>query len=50
MLIDFHDTASNKLVWRGVSAQALPDLSDPQRLTDRINETVAAILKQFPPE
>lgn len=50
MLIDIHDVASDKLVWRGVSAQALPDLSDPQRLTDRINETVEAILKQCPPK
>jgi len=34
----------------GVSSQALPDLSDPQRLTARIIETVKAILEQFPPK
>jgi len=49
LLIDVVDVASDTLVWRGVSSQALPDLSDPQRLTDHINNTVAAILKQFPP-
>jgi len=49
LLIDVIDVASDKLVWRGVSSQALPDLSDPQRLTDHINATVAAILEQFPP-
>ena len=49
LLIDVTDVASNKHVWRGISSQALPDLSDPQRLTARINETVEAILKQFPP-
>lgn len=49
LLIDVVDTASDKLVWRGVSSQALPDLSDPQRLTDHINATVVAILEQFPP-
>jgi hypothetical protein len=49
MLIDVIDVARDKLVWRGTSAQALPDLSDPQRLTDHINATVAAILEQFPP-
>ena len=49
LLIDVIDVASDKLVWRGTSAQALPDLSDPQRLTDHINATVAAILEQFPP-
>lgn len=50
LLIDVIDVASDKLVWRGVSSQALPDLSDPQRLTDRINETVEKILAQFPPK
>jgi hypothetical protein len=49
LLIDVIDVASDKLVWRGVSAQALPDLSDPQRLTDHINATVAAVMAQFPP-
>ncbi|MBT8120766.1 MAG: DUF4136 domain-containing protein [Gammaproteobacteria bacterium] len=50
LLIDIHDAASNLHVWRGVSAQALPDLTDPERLTAHINATVEAILKQFPPE
>ena len=49
LLIDVIDVASDKLVWRGTSAQTLPDLSDPQRLTDHINATVAAIFEQFPP-
>jgi hypothetical protein len=49
LLIDVIDVASDKLVWRGSSAQALPDLSDPQRLTDHINATVTKILAQFPP-
>lgn len=49
LLIDVIDVASDKLVWRGSSAQALPDPSDPQRLTDHINATVTKILAQFPP-
>ena len=49
LLIDVIDVASDKLVWRGTSSQALQDLSDPQRLTDHINATVAAVLAQFPP-
>jgi hypothetical protein len=49
LLIDVIDVASDQLVWRGTSSQALPDLSDPQRLTDHINATVAKILEQFPP-
>jgi hypothetical protein len=49
LLIDVIDVANDRLVWRGTSAQALPDLSDPQRLTDHINATVVAILEQFPP-
>jgi hypothetical protein len=50
LMIDVTDAASSKLVWRGVSSQALPDLSDPQKLTKRVNETVEKILAQFPPE
>ena len=49
LLIDVIDVASEQLVWRDVSSQALPDLSDPQRLTDHSNATVAAIFEQFPP-
>ena len=49
-VVDVVDVASDKLVWRGVSSQALPDLSNSQALTDRINDTVAAILAQFPPQ
>ena len=49
LLIDVIDVASDKLVWRGASSQALPNLSDPQRLTDHINAAVAAVLAQFPP-
>ena len=50
LLIDVIDVASDKLVWRGTSSQALPDLSDPQRLTDHINATVEKMLAQFPPK
>ena len=50
LLIDVTDAASGKLVWRGVSSQALPDLSNPERLTAHINATVEAILAQFPPQ
>ena len=50
LIIDITDVASGKLVWRGVSSQALPDLSNPQTLTNQINATVAAILAQYPPK
>jgi hypothetical protein len=50
LIIDITDVASGKLVWRGVSSQALPDLSDPETLTNQINATVAAILAQYPPK
>lgn len=49
LIIDIVDTASGDMVWRGVSSQALHGLSDPQRLTERINATVDRILAQFPP-
>jgi hypothetical protein len=50
LMIDVTDVASGRLVWRGISSQALPDLSDPRKLTDRVNETVEKVLVQFPPE
>lgn len=50
LLIDVTDVASNMHVWRGVSSQALTNLSDSQSLTTQINETVEAILAQFPPK
>ncbi len=49
LIIDVIEGTSGDMVWRGVSAQALHRLSDPQRPAERINATVDKILTQFPP-
>lgn len=50
MLVDFTDTSSDKLIWRGISTQIVSEHSDPETSTAIINETVEKILQQFPPE
>ncbi len=49
LLIDVTEVANNKLVWRGISTQAVAGHSDPQKSTAVINETVEKMLMQFPP-
>lgn len=47
--VDVIDTNQAKLVWRGISTQTVSTHSDPERTTERINETIDKILAQFPP-
>ena len=48
--IDVTDAGSDDLVWRGLSTQQMSQHSDPEKMTEIINETVAAVLEQFPPK
>jgi len=48
--IDITDAGSGDLVWRGLSTQQMSQHSDPEKMTEIINETVAAVLEQFPPK
>lgn len=48
--IDMVNPASGKLLWRGVARQRPIAQSDPEKTTAKVNETVEAILKEFPPE
>jgi hypothetical protein len=50
LLIDFTAPLEDQLIWRGVSTQSVDKHSDPEESTANINETVAKILAQFPPE
>lgn len=50
LVIDIIDAASNELVWRGTGTRPFVQHTDPEKLTDRINETVQKILSQFPPQ
>jgi hypothetical protein len=48
--IDITDAISNKLSWRGLSTQQMSQHSDPEKMTAIINETVDAVMQQFPPK
>lgn len=47
--IDVIDPGNGKLLWRGVARQRALTQSDPVETTAKINETVDAILSEFPP-
>jgi Domain of unknown function (DUF4136) len=51
LLIDFVDTRTNKVVWRGWAEGAMDGVVDNQKvLEQRIDQTVARILETFPPK
>jgi hypothetical protein len=47
--IDITDAATSNLVWRGLSTQQMSQHSEQEKMTEIINETVNAVLDQFPP-
>lgn len=50
LYIDFYASVNNKLVWRGISSQAIDKHEDPDKLTEQVNLNVQKILEQFPPK
>ena len=50
LVIDIIDAASKELVWRGTATCTFVQHTDPEKLTERINETVQKLLSQFPPQ
>ena len=50
LYIDVTDASTGNLVWRGLSTQQVSQHSDPDKMSEIINETVAAVLEQFPPK
>lgn len=50
LLIDVIATSTRELVWRGVGTKSLSSDRDPEKVTQRINEAVADILAEFPPQ
>lgn len=50
LLIDVTDGSSNLLIWRGTSTQSVSQHSEPEKLTQSVNETVEKTLLQFPPK
>ena len=48
--IDFTIPLEDKLIWRGISTQAVDDHSSPSKSRVIIKETVEKMLQQFPPQ
>lgn len=48
-IIDFFDTGSKELVWRGSAEGKLHETADPAKRQERVNQGVQKILAQFPP-
>lgn len=49
LIIDIIDAESKKLVWRGTSKRRMPNMETPQERRQYIQESVAAVLVNFPP-
>ncbi len=50
LTIDVIDPAADKNIWRGVGRRTSYETTDPAKITKKVNATVAAILKNFPPK
>jgi hypothetical protein len=50
LVIDVIHADNNDLMWRGIGTRRVSQHSDPEKRTKHINETVAKILTQFPPQ
>jgi hypothetical protein len=49
LLLDFVDTESKQLIWRGSAKSDLDSVRTPQKREEVINEAVQKILENFPP-
>lgn len=49
-MIDFVDNSKDELVWAGIGTAALQDQGTPEERQAFIDEAVAKILSQYPPE
>ncbi|MFO7716513.1 DUF4136 domain-containing protein, partial [Desulfosarcina sp.] len=50
LTIDFIDSGSQALLWRGTGSQRFKEYDDPAKTTADINALVESILAQFPPQ
>lgn len=49
LLMDFIDTDSKELVWRGVASKILGNTSDPERMQANIDKVIEKMLAGYPP-
>jgi hypothetical protein len=50
LIIDFVDNKKDELIWRGIGTAALKNTGTPDERKKFINEAVAKILDQYPPD
>ena len=50
LILDFVDTKSKKMIWRGVAKADVMNADSPEKIEKLINEAVQKILKNFPPK
>jgi hypothetical protein len=50
LVLDLIDAGTRDLVWRGMATTIVGSGTDPEKSTATINEAVAKILAQYPPE
>ena len=50
LIIDFVDNNKDELIWRGIGTAVLKDRGTPDERKQFINEAVAKILDQYPPD
>lgn len=48
--IDFFDPATKNLVWRGLGTKTIDPSGNPQKNMERMQKSIAKILKDFPPK
>ena len=50
LTIDMIDPSDDKTFWRGVGRRTSYETSNPKKITKIVNQSVAGILKKFPPK
>jgi hypothetical protein len=50
LIIDMIDASTKQLVWRGSATGVLDENPSPEKVTQNVNNAVAAILAQYPPK
>ena len=49
LILDFVDSESKKMIWRGVAKARIDNIKTPEKRDKIINDAVHEILKKFPP-
>jgi hypothetical protein len=50
LTVDILDASSGQTIWRGTGSRTASSSTNPQRITDRVNDAVKRILAKFPPQ